>query len=168
MLWAWPLCGPELTCDWAARVSVISDHHENIMCVCQEAENLQREMDNNPSHILARQWLKGTGMEKFPKLKPVPQVCLDGWFVASTPWEKEPENVCVLSRGQTESQAECSLGLFYGCIFCLGPWQEAPLSHNRTVQPNWVSVLIPKPLPPLNSQTFTTTLGGFRTTLVKK
>lgn len=72
--------GPELTRDWTVRMSVISDHHENIMCVCQEAENLQREMHSNPGHVLARQWLKGTGVEKFPKLKPVSQVCLGGWF----------------------------------------------------------------------------------------
>lgn len=128
--------GPELTSDWTVRVPVISDHHDNIMCVCQEAENLRKEMHSNPGHILARQWLKGTGVETFLKLKPVSQVCLDGWFVGSTPREKGPENICVLSRGKAKSQAEHFLGLFYGCIFGLGPWQEAPLSHNRTVQPS--------------------------------
>lgn len=90
----------------------------------------------------------------------ISQAKLVGLLGALQRLNQELENICGFSHGQAKSQAERFLGLIYGCVFGLGPWQGALLSQNRTVQPPWVSVLIPSP-------GLTTTVGGFRKTLVK-
>lgn len=38
------LCEPELTCNSAARVPVISDYYETTVCVCRETGNLRGKM----------------------------------------------------------------------------------------------------------------------------